>query len=651
MPSPIRAAAALAAILPIASVSAAAIESGSFKLHKFEQPIGDETYEITAAGNALTLTSSFHFRDRNTPVDLRATLRLNPDYSAVSLDMNGKTSRFSTIDTTIAPPPGKGPAFTIATYAPISVQMALVRYWVRHGRPASIARATKGALRIEDRGRDTVNLGGHTAAAERFTVLGLVWGRETLWFDDDLRLVAAVTVDDEQDHFEAIRSGWEDGLSFFVSRAAEDNMQALADLSRTMGGERTRALAIIGATLIDGTGRAPIPDSAIVVEKGRIVAAGAKHGVKIPPGARRFDASGKFVLPGLWDTHAHFEQVEWGPLYLAAGITTVRDCGNEFDFITAVRKAIDSGRGLGPKLLLGGIIDGKGPMAVGLMQAGSPEQGRALVDKYGAAGFDQIKVYSSLRPDVLKAITAEAHHLGLTAYGHVPTGMTPMEGVGDGMDGIEHFGAYVYPALLPPGSPRYAPFPPIDLSSTAARGGIAFLLAHHTVIGPTAALYEWMWHAEGTPVSRFEPGIARVAPELRDALEHTGAPASLAAQYAVTFRSELSAIAAMRRAGIPIIAGTDQAIPAFSLYRELELYVQGGMTPLEAIQTATTVPARVLGHERDAGSVEPGKKADLILLDANPLEDIHNIRSVRYVVANGALLESAPLWKAVGFAP
>jgi imidazolonepropionase-like amidohydrolase len=642
---------AAALILWAVSLAAATVESGTFRLHKFEQAIGEEKYDVARDGDALTLTSSFHFRDRGSSVDLTSTLHLKPDYTPERLEIKGKTSRFSTIDSTLATPAGAGAVFPIPAYAPISVQMALVRYWAQHGRPATISRAPAGALSIEPRGRDTVAVQGRSLAADRYTVRGLIWGRETLWFDADLRLVAAVTVDDEMDHFEAVREGWEDGLAFFVRRAAEDNMQALADLSGSMVHGHGGVLAITGATLIDGTGRPPVPDSVILVDDGRIRAAGPRRKVKIPAGATRFDATGRFVLPGLWDTHAHFEQVEWGPLYLAAGITTVRDCGNEFDFITAARAAIDSGRGLGPKLLLAGIIDGDGPAAIGLLRAADAAQGRALVNKYRDAGFDQIKVYSSLKPDVLRAIADEAHRHGLTDIGHVPVGMTAFQGVEDGMDGIEHFESYIHPALLGPGTKRMGILPPIDLRSEAARSGIEFFGSHHTVIGPTAALFEWMWHARNTPVASFEPGIRHVAPELRDALEHTGVAAALAPKYAEVLKSDLAAIVALRRAGVPIIAGTDQGIPGYSLYRELELYVEGGMTPLEAIQTATTVPARVMKRERETGSVEPGKRADLIVLDLNPLADIHNIRTVRYVVAAGRLFECAPLWRAVGFTP
>ncbi len=427
-------------------------------------------------------------------------------------------------------------------------------------------------------------------------------------------------------------------------------MQALADLSRTLQRDRGRVLAITGATLIDGTDRPPVRDAVIVVENGRIRDAGPRGRVHIPEDATVFDATGKFVLPGLWDTHAHFEQVEWGPLYLGFGVTTARDCGNEFDFITAVRKAIDSGRGLGPKLLLGGIVDGNGPRSIGVIRANNAEEARTVVDRYHDAGFDQIKIYSSVAPEVVVQLAAEAHRLGITAYGHVPNGMTAWEAVDDGMDGIEHFEPYLHAALLGRKvKPTFGFMAPFDLQSKEAQDAIAFFRSHHTVIGPTVALFELMGHALNTPVATFEPGVKGIAPEMREAIEDTGLSADRAAKVEAAVRVDLSAIAALRHAGVPIIAGTDQAVPGYSLYRELELYVEGGMTPLEAIQTATLVPARVMGRERDSGTAETGKRADLAILDADPLANIHNIRTVRFVVVGGRLFDCAPLRHAVGF--
>src|SRR6202042_1430327 len=230
---------------------------------------------------------------------------------------------------------------------------------------------------------------------DRFTIEGLIWGRETLWFDANRNLVAAVTTDAEFDHFEAIREGYETGLGTFVGLAGSDGMAALAEISKGISGSRAGKIALVGGTLIDGTGRDPIPDSVVVIEKGRIVDAGPKSRVTIPSDAQKVDARGKTILPGLWDMHAHFEQVEWGPVYLAAGVTTARDCGNEFEFITAVRDAIANGHGLGPRLLLAGIVDGSGNFTIGTQRVDSPEQARTWTDRYHDAGFQQMKIYSS----------------------------------------------------------------------------------------------------------------------------------------------------------------------------------------------------------------------------------------------------------------
>ena len=152
-------------------------------------------------------------------------------------------------------------------------------------------------------------------------------------------------------------------------------------------------------------------------------------------------------------------------------------------------------------------------------------------------------------------------------------------------------------------------------------------------------------------MSQLEPGVLKVPPELREQLTSGGAPEQFADLVKRGFRRELDIIGALHRAGIPVVAGTDQAVPGYSVYREIELYVEAGMTPQEALQAATIVPARVMKVEKESGTVEAGKRADFDILDANPLENIHNIRTVKQVVANGILYESAPLWRSAGFQP
>jgi imidazolonepropionase-like amidohydrolase len=656
----------LAALL-IAGAAAQPAEKGKFILHKFARPLGEETFEITRDGDSLVTHSNFQFTDRGGKVPLTATLRTGADLTPQHFEIKGQTSRISRIDAAVdiaggqaairenkdsrtAPVPAR--YFTIAGYAPAAVQMMLLRYWTKSGKPNPLPVFPSGSVTIEPRGADTVAMDGRTVQLQRYTVTGLIWGRETLWLDDQGDLAALVSIDAEYDHFEAIREPYEAALATFVSSAARDNMSALASLSQRLSPAARGPVAITGGTLIDGSGAAPVADAVVVIDGNRIVAAGARAKIKIPSKATRIDAAGKFILPGLWDMHAHFEQVEWGPIYLAAGVTSVRDCGNEFDFIMAVRDAIREGKGLGPRLLLAGIIDGDSKSSLGAYITNDPAQAVAYVRKYKEAGFEQIKVYESVKLDVLKAITAEAHRLGMTVTGHVPSGITPFEAVEAGMDQLNHMLPNVFLSAFPPGTKaKLGAFPAFDVNSDDAQRAIRFYKEHGTVIDPTMALYDLSWRASEKPAEQTEPGVAKVAPELKSALTNTGVPGAFAQRLRIGFDSALAFIAALHRAGVPIVVGTDQAVPGYSVYREMELYVQGGMSPMDAIQAATIVPARAMKLDRDTGTIEAGKRADVIVLDGNPLESISNIRKVRTVFANGRMFDPAPLWRSVGFTP
>ena len=658
-------------LLLLASAGALAqsqpIESGKFRLHKFEQPIGEESYTIRTDGDSLVITSKFEFTDRGTEVPLTAELRTHQDLTPTNFSIRGSVSRFSTIDSSVeikdktatiredkitrqAAVPER--FFTISGYAPTTIQMMLVRYVQIHKLTGALTTLPGGEVLLEHRGKDKIKLAGKEIELDRYSVSGLIWGRESLWFDSAQNLIAAVTVDAEFDHFEALRDGYESSLSFFVTRAVQDGMAALAESARHLSPERKGPLVISGATLIDGTGSAPVTDAVVVIEGDRIKAVGPRDKIVIPRGAKLVDARGKFLLPGLWDMHAHFEQVEWGPTYLAAGVTTVRDVGNEFEFITAVRDAIGEGRGLGPHMLLAGIIDGESSTAWGLIRASSPAQAQAVVNRYHAAGFQQIKIYSSVTPDVVKAICDEAHKLGMTVTGHIPNGMNAIQGVEAGMDQINHV-QYLPPVLRPrtfrplQGQPP----PPIDFQSPEAQQAIQFFKSHNTVIDPTLAVFEWSLHPAEKPFASIEPGAAKVPRQLAGAINNAGVPPSAVPQATAIFDRYLAIVGALHRAGILIVAGTDQVVPGHSLHREIELYVKSGFTPMEAIQAATLVPARVMKLENEVGTIETGKRADLIILDRDPLDNIRNIRTAKTVITGGRMYDCAQLWTSVGFKP
>jgi hypothetical protein len=428
-------------------------ETGKFRLHKFEQPIGEENYTITHDGSALTLKSDFLFTDRGTKVPLSATLRAADDYKPQSFIIKGNTSRMSEVDSdvelsgsnatirqgkethTVSAPQS---FFTISGYAPVAIQMALVRYWRAHGSPAQLTMLPAGEVKIQDRGLETIEVDGRSVQMERYTVRGLIWGMETLWMDGKDNLAALVSTDAEFDHFEAVREEYEPALVKFVASAARDQMASLSELSQGTSGHRTGTLAFVGATVINSTGEPPITNATIVIRAAKIIAVGPGNKVKVPSDAQRVDVTGKFIIPGLWDMHAHYEQVEWGPIYLAAGVTTVRDVGNEFEFITAVRDAVNSGKGLGPHMLLAGVVDGDSSYAIGVARVNSPADAQTWVQRYHDAGFQQMKIYSSVKSENVKAVCSDAHKLGMTVTGHIPEGMTAYDGVNDGMDQINH---------------------------------------------------------------------------------------------------------------------------------------------------------------------------------------------------------------------
>lgn len=673
-------------LLSVAGASALAqtpqpIESGKFRLHKFEQPIGEESYTVTRDGGSLVVKSTFEFTDRGRRVPLSAELRTASDLTPQKFNIKGSVSRFSTIDssveinggiatiredqTTRQVPDPKSFFFTISGYAPVAMQMMLVRYsnshqfipWVPRNYPPQnlvnkLTILPGGEVTVESRGKDKIKIGDKEVELQRYSVSGLIWGRESLWFDSAQNLIAAVTIDAEFDHFEALREGYEAALPIFVERAATDGMSSLAEIARRLSPERKGALAITGATLIDGNGGAPVSNVTVVIEGDRITAVGTPDKVKVPRGAKTIDARGKFLLPGLWEMHAHFEQVEWGPVYLAAGVTTVRDVGNEFEFITSVRDAIKAGRGLGPRLLLAGIVDGDSPTAWGLIHANTPAEAHAVVAKYHAAGFQQIKIYSSVKPEIVKALCDEAHQLGMTVTGHIPNGMNAIQGVEAGMDQINHI-QYIPGVLRSKGYKPIPgqPAPPLDYESPDARATIEFFKSHGTVIDPTMAIFEWSYHNAGTPFANIEPGAAKLPRELAGAINNSGVPAAMASRGQAVVDQFMATLAALHRAGIPIVAGTDQVVPGHSLHRELELYVKAGFTPMEAIQAATLVPARVMKMASESGTIEKGKRADLIILDANPLDDISNIRTMKTVIAGGRAYQCPALWTSVGFKP
>jgi len=476
---------------------------------------------------------------------------------------------------------------------------------------------------------------------DRFTIGGLIWGNELLWADKAGRLMCLITNDAEADKLEMMRVPYEALLPVFISKAATYSM-ALFEKAMPKTRSGSKVIAIVGGKLVDVVNSTTIANSVVLIENGLIKKVGKMGEVKIPAGARIIDAKGKSVIPGLWDMHAHFEQAEWGPAYLAVGATTVRDCGNEFSYINSIKKAIDYGKGIGPEILKAGIIDGKGQYALGIIQADTREEAIKYVDRYYDNGFVQIKIYSSVKPVIVKAICDEAHRLGLTVTGHIPDSMTLQQGVDSGMDMVNHV-PYVY-AMMKRNNDRS-----IDFNDSTSKAAIKFIKDHHVVIDPTLGVFELSYRNVKDDITNLEPAFYTLPLSLQALFKDSGVDPARAAKLKPRFDSDVKIVKMLYDAGVPIVAGTDQDFPGYSLDRELELYVQAGLTPMQALQTATITPARVMKMEKISGSIEAGKHADLAIIDGDPLNNIRELRKVVLVIKAGEIYDPVQLHRLVGF--
>src|SRR6201991_1957690 len=377
--------------------------SGTFLLHKFEQMIGKETYHINNNKDSKTYSSDFKFVDRGSPVPLKAELRVNPVLEPLGLKIKGNVARGATVNDSISIMGNQAHVkvddsvynkkiqpltFPIAGYAPTIVQQVLIQYWKKHHEPATINTLPVGSIQIRRDGTDTLTFDGKPLILERYTIGGLIWGNEFVWTDNQTQVVCIITNDAEFDKFESVREPYESLLSTLIGKTATYSMR-LFTKSAAIKTKADKLIVIKGGTVVDVVNEKTIPNATVVIENGIIKKIGKDGEVAIPAGSKIIDAKGKMLFPGLWDMHAHFEQAEWGPAYLAAGVTTVRDCGNEFSFINAIKDAIDQNRGIGPEILKAGIIDGKGKFALGIIQADTKEEAIKAVDRYKNNGFVQ----------------------------------------------------------------------------------------------------------------------------------------------------------------------------------------------------------------------------------------------------------------------
>ncbi len=458
-----------------------------------------------------------------------------------------------------------------------------------------------------------------------------------------------------------IPEGWEETikpLQAAQDKAAHARSAALVSkLSHPAPG----GIVFTHVNLFDAQSAEILKDRAVVIAGNHIVSVGPSDQVSTPSGAQVIDGTGKTLLPGLWDMHAHVGDND-GLLNLAAGVTTVRDLANDIDTLLARRKRIEEGQEIGTRIVLAGVIDGPGPyQGPTKVLVSTEDEARAAVDNYARLGYVQIKIYSSVKPELVPAIIHEAHKLGLRVSGHIPAEMTAAQCVELGYDEIQHANFLMLnfmpdvkntntTARLTEVAKRGAD---LDLTSPQVQSFIKLLQDHHTVLDPTLSIFEEMMTSPAGKIPRgYQPIAERLPPQVRRGLLSSGLtpPPGMEQRYQQSFTRMMEMIGMMYRAGIPMEDGTD-TMAGFALHRELELDVQAGIPANKVLQDATLNAARIMKLDHDLGSIEPGKLADLTLVNGDPAQNISDIRKTALVVKNGVVYKPQELYSALGVAP
>jgi hypothetical protein len=394
----------------------------------------------------------------------------------------------------------------------------------------------------------------------------------------------------------------------------------------------------------------------------KIRSVGPAKKAQVPAGAEVMDLQGKAVLPGLWDMHAHLGDAD-GALNLASGVTTVRDVGNDPDRLDERKRSYDDGTAVGPRTIRFGFIEGRNEKAASSkVTAETEDEAKAAVEFYARRGYEGIKIYNSVRPDLVPLLAREAHARGMAVTGHIPVHMLAHEAVAAGYDGIEHINMLFLNFFADHDTDtrttlrftlvgdRAASF---DLSGKAVSEFIATLKKRRILVDPTVGVFEDLLVAEPGKVT---PGVARMVERLPVQAQRSflkgGLP--LTGEQRVTYRASfeklLEMVRRLRKAGVPLVAGTDW-LPGLTLHYELALFVRAGLSPADALRIATIESARAMKLDGRTGSIAAGKDADLFIVDGDPLRRIEDLATVQHTVRAGVVYASAPLYETVGVRP
>lgn len=665
---PLAAGAAPASSAPVAPAAVGAAGEVRFKALMFGNPAGQAVCRRAAGGGEC----DFEYNDRGRGPKLHEAFAVDAAGLPVKIEITGndylKVPVRETFSRTAQGAAWKnqgenGSAATAsrafyASFNNLPTDAALLVRALRQAPGNTLALLPAGEARLETLGERDVTVGKTTRNVTHVALHGLGFSPAYLWIDPDGGLFA----DTGGGWLAVVREGFESVLPELLAadqKAEADHFKALAT---RLAHHAAGGLVLHGARLFDPASGKVTPGTTIVIAGNRIQAVGADGAVPEPAAAERIDVHGRTVLPGLWDMHSHLSAID-GPLNIAAGVTSVRDMANDIDLLRELKTSWDAGTAVGPHVHRAGFIDGPGPYAgPSKVLVDNEKDALAWVDRYADLGYEQIKLYSSLKPELVPAIVTEAHRRGLRVSGHIPAFMTAEQCVRLGFDEIQHanFLFLNFFAKEVPDTRTPARFHAIgeraaglDLRSQPVQDFIHLLRDRHVVSDPTLVAFEGMFQGKPGEVDPSFVAVAeRLPPQVRRGFLGGGlqAPAGMEERYRQGFTAMLHMVGELYRNGVQIVAGTD-SLAGFAYHRELELYVEAGIPATDILRIATLDAARVMKSDADEGSVAPGKIADLIVVDGDPTVKISDIRHLQLVIKDGVVYHPDEIDRAIGVKP
>ena len=658
----------LALLLTLPPLASAATEQRYSALFQ-GQPGGQMVTRVDADGR---VSVDYSYRDNGRGPDLKESFAVDAAGVPVSYQGNGTSTfggaineRFSlaagTLEWEALVDRGRQPVPATTLYLPIEASPEYMAQLVRALQRQPEGRAPTlggGQFSVERLARHT--LGGAQAPLEvgLYALTGIGFAPQYLWLRED----------GSQALFAEVDAGWaliEQGFEADAKALLARQQQARAERGQVLRERLAKPLP--GLTVIrnvrwfDTRAAVMRGPSDVLLFAGRISAINPV-GSTPQDVAQSIDGSGRTLLPGLFDMHAHI-----GPddllLHLAGGVTSVRDVGNDNEDLARIKARVDAGQWAGPRITANGFIEGRSAFSsMGGIVVDDLDAAKRAVDWYAERGYGQLKLYNSFKPEWVKPITAYAHAKGLRVGGHIPAFMRAEQAVAAGYDEVHHINQLFLNFLVDADTDTRTlqrfylvaeKAQAIDLDGPRVKSFLKLLRQRGTVIDPTVGIFDTMFRQRnGEP----NPSYASVADHLPLAVQRSLRSAEMdvnadnAARYKASYETLLSFVGRLFQAGVPLVAGTDD-VPGFTLHHELLQYVKAGIPPAQVLKIATFNGARYTRTAHETGSIEPGKRADLLLIDGDPSQQIEDIRKASLVIQGSVAYEPAAIYEAVGVRP